>query len=87
MDFSDFKEASLQYSIIKIKLKAFTSEKFLFKFYFIRLMYLAIYAYQVSISSTFYTQIFVQTSLRQLFSSYMYVEKAAQMTFVRKILM
>jgi len=41
---------------------------------------------QVSISSTFYTQIFcTNVFFLQLFSSYMQVEKAAEKTFVHKI--
>ncbi len=39
---------------------------------------------QVSISSTFLHAFFVRMSFRQLFSSYMYIEKAAKMMFVRK---
>jgi hypothetical protein len=35
----------------------------------------------------FTRQIFVQTSFWQLFSSYMYIDKAAETTFVRKMLM
>jgi hypothetical protein len=37
-----------------------------------------------SISSSLNPRFFVPTSFWQLFSSYMYVEKAAKMTFVRK---
>jgi len=37
-----------------------------------------------SISSMFNSHLFVQTSFRQLFSSYVYVEKAAKTTFVQK---
>jgi len=40
---------------------------------------------QQSISSTFYIQFFVRTLFWQLFSSYMYLEKAAETMFVPKI--
>jgi len=41
-----------------------------------------VYEVQVSISSTFYVRIFRKNIV---FSSYLYVEKAAETTFVRKI--
>ncbi len=39
----------------------------------------------VSISSTFYARVFCTNVILAAFSSYMYVEKAAEAMFVRKI--